>query len=71
MKEVYGEHIFGYLQPKRTLDSIAAQLRDEYDITIKTGKTVFCKGKTKNGFGITCPLPIDEQVEQMQIEENL
>ncbi|MBQ4544079.1 MAG: hypothetical protein II996_00730 [Oscillospiraceae bacterium] len=52
MKELYGEDIFGYMQPKRALDCISAQLYSEYGITMNIGKRVKHNSIPKNGLGI-------------------
>lgn len=70
MKELYGEDIFGYMQqPKRTLDSLAKQLSDEYGIIIKTGKRVLYKKASLNGFGLYKPSEAEEP-EQLEINKN-
>lgn len=60
MKDEYGEDIFGDRQPKKSLDSIIAELRDKYDIKLTTGKPVFYKNRSRNGFGIYKNKVIDD-----------
>lgn len=51
MKHINGSDIFGIMQPKRALESIISSLKN-YDISVRTGKTVKYNGKTHNGFSI-------------------
>ena len=49
LKELYGENIFGNMQPKKALDSITEQLYNEAKITLNTGRKVKHNGIVKNG----------------------
>lgn len=51
IKEENGNDVFGEMQPKRLLDSVAYRLRQD-GVVIKTGKTVKYQGRTRNGFSI-------------------
>lgn len=50
LKELYGENIFGNMQPKRALDSIRERLQDEANITLNAGRKIKSNGVSKNGF---------------------
>jgi 5S rRNA maturation endonuclease (ribonuclease M5) len=59
MKSKYGNEIFGGMQPKRALDSVAGKLLELYHIAITTGVHIKRDGKQANGFYIQLS-PADE-----------
>ena len=67
IKEEHGEDIFGDIQPKKSLDSISAELLERYDIKLTTGKPVKYKGVRKNGFSIYKKVCINEDFEDIEI----
>ncbi|MEE1320263.1 MAG: AAA family ATPase [Acutalibacteraceae bacterium] len=63
MKHINGSDIFGIMQPKRALESIISSLKN-YDISVRTGKTVKYNGKTHNGFSIYK----NESIEELEAD---
>ena len=63
MKHINGSDIFGIMQPKRALESIISSLNN-YDISVRTGKTVKYNGKTHNGFSIYK----NESIEELEAD---
>lgn len=66
MREEYGFDVFGAVQPKKALESIADELRAD-GITIQTGKRVKFNGKAVNGFGISKTETVEEVLEGLPI----
>ncbi len=62
MRDEYGFDVFGTVQPKKALESIADELRAD-GITIQTGKRVKYNGKAVNGFSISRIETVEEVLE--------
>lgn len=67
LKDEHGTDIFGDIQPKKSLDSIAPQILNKYDIKLTTGKSVKYNGKTRNGFSIYKSKNANEIIDDLEI----
>lgn len=64
MRDEFGSDVFGSVQPKKALESIAGELRSD-GIIIETGKRVKHNGNAVNGFGVFRIESVDEVLKDL------